>query len=69
VKQVYSNQNDESWTKNPLIKENAKIAVDSLINSGSPQDLTLAEQVVKTWLARDPQTKRPTGYQTKLKSR
>ena len=69
VKQVYSNQNDESWTKNPLIKENAKIALDSLIDSGSPQDLTLAEQVVKAWLARDPQNEEAKGYENKLRSR
>ena len=69
VKQVYSNQNDESWTKNPLIKENAKIALDSLINSGSPQDLTLAEQLVKAWLARDPQNEEAKGYENKLRSR
>jgi len=68
VKQVYSNQNDESWTKNPNVKDNAKMALDSLIDSSSPQDLALAEQLVKAWLARDPQSKEAKGYQTKLKS-
>lgn len=68
VKQVYSNQNDESWTKNPNVKDNAKMALDSLIDSGSPQDLALAEQLVKAWLARDPQSKEAKEYQTKLKS-
>ena len=69
VKQVYSNQNDESWTKNPNVKDNAKMALDSLIDSGSPQDLTLAEQLVEAWLARDPQSKEAKEYQTKLRSR
>ena len=69
VKQVYSNQNDESWTKNPNVKDNAKIALDRLIDSGSPQDLALAEQLVKAWLARDPQSKEAKEYQTKLPSR
>ena len=69
VKQVYSNQNDESWTKNPNVKDNAKMALDSLSDSGSPQDLTLAEQLVEAWLARDPQSKKAKEYQTKLRSR
>jgi len=68
VKQVYSNQNDESWTKNPLIRENAKMALDNLIDSGAPQDLALAEQLVESWLARDPQNEEAKEYQTKLKS-
>ena len=69
VKQVYSNQNDESWTKNPNVKDNAKMALDSLIDSSSPQDLTLAEQLVESWLARDPQNEEAKGYENKLRSR
>jgi hypothetical protein len=68
VKQVYSNQNDDSWTKNPNVKKNAKMALDRLIDSGSTQDLALAEQLVKAWLARDPQNEEAKGYETKLKS-
>jgi hypothetical protein len=68
VIQVYSNQNDDSWTKNPNVKKNAKMALDRLIDSGSTQDLALAEQLVKAWLARDPQNEEAKGYETKLKS-
>ena len=69
MKQVYSNQNDESWTKNTNVKSNAMMALDSLIDSGSPQDLTLAEQLVEAWLARDPQSKEAKEYENKLRSR